>query len=478
MQDEFYASREVAVASPSVRVGGRGCKPAYKFDYRVGLGLEYLAWADTDKGKASAKCSLKAFSETKWLLKDVPKKTRAFVRRCAIAAEEFKSGDKIWKTTGVRQSGQGVARPQRLRKGGNAGRPVKAMCLREGIWDWFVSIRSAVATRIPPKLVLVKAQALASELIKEMERTGVWIDLPKLDKHWLRRWKQHYGVSLRKPNRRYKCSKAVLLARLRAMWVTTVRIRALAKYTLKRDLICEGYDQKGLHMNEGGSKNTGSLDIKGAPEVRLKENHAATRQRLSLMTGVTSSFEEASRLGGPPLEVCFKGMTDKVLRGLELRRDMQISLAFGPKGSYRAEHVVRFLERWLRPWTEEREASADYRLLYLDAFAAHLDQSVVDIAWSKGYFTVYHGGCTTGVSQVNDTDLHAALEREYVACEAISFYEQQSIDPGNISRTRQQVRFAPPTLVCSINRSDGYVRTCLRAYAWICTCAYNRVRAA
>ena len=90
---------------------------------------------------------------------------------------------------------------------------------------------------------------------------------------------------------------------------------------------------------------------------------------------------------------------------------MQMSLTFGPKGSYRAEHVVRFLQRWLRPWTKGREASADYRLLYLDAFAAHLDESVVDCAWGFGYFVVYHGGCTAGVTQVNDIDLHAALER-------------------------------------------------------------------
>ena len=333
---------QIALPTASKLLSGRGFQPAYKFDYRIGIGLEYLAWLETEEGKASAKSALKAFSAMKWALKDVPKRTRSFVRRCALAADDFKSAVCVWKAQSVRLSGTGVARPQRLRRCGKAGRPVKAMCLREAVWDWFVSVRSAVATRIPPKLVLSKAQALATDLVKEMSRTGIWIDLPKLDKHWLRRWKVQYGVSLRKPNRRYKCSKAVLLARLRAMWVTVVRIRALAKYTLKRDLICEGYDQKGLHMNEGGSKNTGSLDIKGAPEVRLKENHAATRQRLSLMTGVTSSTEEAARPGGPPLEICFKGMTDKILRGVELRPGMQTSLAFSPKGSYRAELVVRF----------------------------------------------------------------------------------------------------------------------------------------
>ena len=116
------------------------------------------------------------------------------------------------------------------------------------------------------------------------------------------------------------------------------------------------------------------------------------------------------------------------------------STAFGPKGSYRTAHVVAFLERWLLPWTPDREASADYRLLYLDAFSAHLTDDVVECAWQRGYYVVFHGGCTTGVSQVNDTDLHAALEREYIDVEAISFYHQQKVDPGNIGRSRQQVQ--------------------------------------
>ena len=40
---------------------------------------------------------------------------------------------------------------------------------------------------------------------------------------------------------------------------------------------------------------------------------------------------------------------------------------------------------------------------------------------------------------MNDTDLHAAFEREYLALEQVQFFEQNLFDPGNISRTRQQV---------------------------------------
>ena len=110
-----------------------------------------------------------------------------------------------------------------------------------------------------------------------------------------------------------------------------------------------------------------------------------------------------------------------------------------PKGSYREEHVIKFLSRWLPAWTAERAAARDWRLLYLDAFAAHLTQRIRDLAFERGYVVLYHGGGTTGVCQVNDTDLHAAFEREYMDAECQSFFEQNLLDPGNIGRTRQQI---------------------------------------
>lgn len=104
--------------------------------------------------------------------------------------------------------------------------------------------------------------------------------------------------------------------------------------------------------------------------------------------------------------------------------------------------MLEFLRRWLEEWTPAREAAHDWRLLYLDAFRAHLDPSISALAWERGYVAVYHGGCTTGITQVNDTDLHGQLESIYLELESISFAEQQLVDPGNIGRTRQQVMHA------------------------------------
>ncbi len=369
------------------------------------------------------------------------KKKKQWLRRCILFAKEELSKPSGVRVRAVRGKSKGlVPWEYRLRRYGQQGRPLCAPMLSEFLWGWFLDIRSAVSARLHPRLVLVKARGIASAMLAEMRRTNTFIKLPILDKHWLQRWKRRYGITLRKPNKRYKCSRPKLLFRLRSMWISNIRVRALAAECLGLDPTIVGFDQKPLHFNELGSKNTGTLHMEGAPEVKLKENHAATRERFSLMTSVTSSKAEASAVGGPPLQVMFRGSTDRVLRGLRVDPPLPgVTLAFGPKGSYRAEHVVRFLEQALLPWTADREASADYRILYLDAYSAHLGDDVRDVAWARSYVVLYHWGCTTGVCQVNDTDLHAALERQYLYCESVSLVFQQERDPGNIGRTRQDV---------------------------------------
>ena len=320
---------------------------------------------------------------------------------------------------------------------------MKMPMLNECVWDWFVDIKASVASRIHPRLVLAKAQATASALIKEMRSNGLIqagkvLDVPVLDSNWLYRWKLKYGVSLLKPNRRYKCSRVKLLSRLRAMWVFNVRVRALALACLGHDLPIMGCDQKPLHFNEEGSKCCKTLHFKGAPEVPLKENHSATRERFSLFTTVFSDRAAALAPGGPPLEVLFRGK-ETVLAGLGLPSGSNITLSFGPKGSYRLEHCLKFLRRALAPWTPARAKARDYRMLYLDAYKAHMAAEVKELAWERGYVLCFHWGCTTGICQVNDTDLHQHVEREYQFWESKSFTDQQLLDAGNITRSRQQV---------------------------------------
>jgi hypothetical protein len=137
------------------------------------------------------------------------------------------------------------------------------------------------------------------------------------------------------------------------------------------------------------------------------------------------------------MEVLFKAKSNRRIRGLEPPGDLNISLQWAEKGSYRQEHILRYLERWLDPWTPERAAVHDYRILFMDVAKSHLADEVLEFAWTRGYVTLLHYGCTTGVCQVNDTDLHADFERLYLECEQEFFNEQQLYEPGCVSRTPQ-----------------------------------------
>ena len=88
-----------------------------------------------------------------------------------------------------------------------------------------------------------------------MRRTVTFVTLPVLDRKWLERWRHDYGISFRMPTKRYKVKRDVLRCRLRSMWMTNIRIRALRKFCLGVGLPINGFDQKGIYMNEAGSKD-------------------------------------------------------------------------------------------------------------------------------------------------------------------------------------------------------------------------------
>ena len=91
------------------------------------------------------------------------------------------------------------------------------------------------------------------------------------------------------------------------------------------------------------------------------------------------------------------------------------------------------------PRTPTRAARKDFRILYMDYYKSHLGQALQDFAWKLGYLILYHYGCTTGITQVNDTDCHARFEQLYLEFETLAFQDKQLVDPSDISRTRQEV---------------------------------------
>ena len=222
-------------------------------------------------------------------------------------------------------------------------------------------------------------------------------------------------------------------------WRNVYKARALAIQLLGHDLPLYGLDQTPVFMNEGGSRKSGTLSIVGAPEIALKENHAATRERVSILTSVSSDKASCLQPKRLPLEVLFRGKTNRILKGLRVPDNVNMTVTFQAKGSYRVENMLSFLDRWLDKWNDARVASADWRILLLDSYSAHFDESIQRLCWSRGYILLFHYGHTTGVTQVNDTDLHGPFKRIYLEFESQDFFDRQIMDPGDISRSRSEV---------------------------------------
>ena len=155
------------------------------------------------------------------------------------------------------------------------------------------------------------------------------------------------------------------------------------------------------------------------------------------MTTVTSNEALARSQGKPPIALLFKAKTARRTNALvkHIGPSLNLSLQWAEKSSYRKAELLEFLERWLDPWTPQREKDSDYRILNLDVARSHVGSDVEDFAFSRGYITVYHYGGTTGVAQVNDTDCHGGFESTFLEHEQDAFNQRQMMDPGNISRS-------------------------------------------
>ncbi len=64
-----------------------------------------------------------------------------------------------------------------------------------------------------------------------------------------------------------------------------------------------------------------------------------------------------------------------------------------------------------------------------DAYRAHEGRAVLRLAWKHRYVLIFHGGGTTGVAQVNDTQLHGPLSKAYQELEMQDLFEQLSRNP-------------------------------------------------
>lgn len=182
------------------------------------------------------------------------------------------------------------------------------------------------------------------------------------------------------------------------------------------------------------------------------------------MTMVTSWKKLAQSKRRPPIELMFKGKSAKVLAEVEMPKSLNISLQWSRSGSYDQSRFLAYLECWLEPWTEARAEKKDYRILYADVASGHLGKEISDLCWERGYVFLLHYGGTTSVVQVNDTTCHGEFEQIYLELEQAAFIKRHLAEPGNVSRSRQEVLNDVTTAWQSMDHTksvQGHLRTAL-----------------
>ena len=212
----------------------------------------------------------------------------------------------------------------------------------------------------------------------------------KFSNKLIKLWDNEYGVSLKRPNKRYSIKREDLLIRLRDY---LVRRFFIEKYGVDPPIINGA--QMPLHRSETAQGK--SMSFKGE-NTFAKENHKLSRERVTVFTLVTS----VSNINLQP-KFIFKG------KGVRAKVAVNnVNYQRPPSGSYRLEHMIKTinnLPNCFNPFTQK-----NFAIYVLDDYAVHLMPEVRKALYEQGYILVVMDGGITGFVQANDTDLYRSLK--------------------------------------------------------------------
>lgn len=124
-----------------------------------------------------------------------------------------------------------------------------------------------------------------------------------------------------------------------------------------------------------------------------------------------------------------------------------VLLQFAPRGSYRVENFVEWLEHDL----SEAPGPEDCDCITYDYYAPHLHETVSETIESKGHcHLVKGGGCTPFIATL-DTHYHAPMDKEYRKAETSDSMMQ-------LRRSRKIPVFSKQTVLNRANDSWALVR--------------------
>lgn len=279
--------------------------------------------------------------------------------------------------------------------------------------------------RFPRSLLRAKAKEFMLQYMQACLLNGQPAVAVVFDSHWFRKWEKEYGLAMRQANRKYSVPRQIVKERMEIVWVIIFRLRYFILLAFGYDPVLYNFDQSPYHHNETGSQDKCTLGIKGAL-VPVVEGNSDCKSRWTANLTAQSKFpgydpgNQLSRFPFPSAECMFKaeshGIVDKRLQAFRTNHNFPpwFTVTTGPKGSYREADVIEWLKRHLEEWKPGR----DWRIYLCDDYKCHKGKVVWSLCWSRGYVRVVHGGGTTPVGQVPDTDLNEFVRSAYSSRES------------------------------------------------------------
>jgi len=358
------------------------------------------------------------------------------------------------------------------RASGSALNARKCAGLGWALFQHFIDNFYGIHGRSDSHLLLEEAKNLRAVLSRNGHPES---DLPKLignaGHSWFRRWRLMYNISLKSSWMKLSVSYKKIKKRIRVYLSNVFRLRKLWELCFPgKEMRFMSLDQKPSWFNNAG--HTGSFGIKGKARVpKVKENHAHTRARYTVLTTV-QSFPTPTAPGAaavPSIAVLFKAAADGTVKP-KLRDSEALPpwmlLQTQENGSYRSGDVVEALD-WILPKAEQDSESI---VVILDWFSGHLTDEVAECVRRKGHVLLFHGGGCTPFTQVNDTHLHARMAALFIKFENKIAHDRrkQLISEGSTqmhSLTREDILSLVNMVWTSIDHKSvsrkGYQQTCL-----------------
>eukprot|EP00794_Sanderia_malayensis_P013649 gene13649-15078_t len=299
-----------------------------------------------------------------------------------------------------------------------AGRKHTLPEVREAMYEWFIDIRGSLKGRLPKDMFKAQCQVFYDQWLAQQDE-----DVPEGKKivfsnNWIKWWMKEYGVSLRKPNKRFQIKQEDIIERIKEYILNVWMVRKYFIDTYGVDPPVINGDQMPLHRNESSGQKTMSFT---GQHVFVKENYMLSRERITAYTQVCSD----TSLKFKP-EFVFKGKGART----HLNPPDGVKIHWSPKGSYRLEQMLETIANL--PNCHNIFTAKNYAVYVSDDYSVHLMPEVKAALLKRGYIYVGIGGGITGDIQINDTDVHAPLKAKYRQLEMELMLRQLQSDPKKI----------------------------------------------